>query len=117
VNGEDIRLGHGRRARDQSLSHVCRVMTEVLHPTDKIGGLGGYDFGVILLVADLDTALQKADALTTAIGEHPFPWQDENIPLTAAAGVSVIEDGAALETVMANAERNLRDGEKRLKIR
>lgn len=117
VNGEDIRLGHGRRARDQALSHVCRVMTEVLHPTDKIGGLGGYDFGVILLVADLDTALQKADALTAAIGEHPFPWQDENIPLTAAAGVSVIEDGAALETVMANVERNLRDGEKRLKIR
>jgi diguanylate cyclase (GGDEF)-like protein len=115
VNGEDIRLGHGRRAADLALSHVCRVMAEVLHPTDKIGGLGGYDFGVILLVADLDTALEKAGTLTAAIGEHPFPWQEEKIPLTAVAGVSVIEDGAALETVMANAERNLDDGEKRLK--
>ncbi len=60
-------------------------------------------------------ALEKAAALSAAIGEHPFPWQDENIPLTAAAGVSVLKDGAALETVMANVERNLADGEKRLK--
>ena len=116
VNGEDIRLGHGRRAADQVLSHVCRVMAEGLHPTDKVGGLGGYDFGVILLVANLDEALEKAVALTAAIADHPFPWQDENIPLTAAAGVTVIEEGAALETVMANAERNLAEGEKRLKI-
>lgn len=116
VNGEDIRRALGRRAADQALSHVCRVMAEVLHPTDKIGGLGGYDFGVILLVADLDAALEKAAALSAAIGEHPFPWQDENIPLTAAAGVSVLEEGAALETVMANVERNLADGEKRLKF-
>ncbi len=115
VNGEDIRLSLGRRAADQALTHVCRVITEGLHPTDMIGGLGGYDFGVILLVADLDAALVKAAALTDAIGEHPFPWQDENIPLAAATGVSVIEEGAALETVMANVERNLADGEKRLK--
>ena len=79
--------------------------------------LGGYDFGVILLLADLETALEKASALSAAIGEHPFPWQDENIPLSAVAGVSVIEEGAALETVMANAERNLADSEKRLNSR
>ena len=115
VNGEDIRRRLGRRAADQALSQVCRVITEVLHPTDKIGGLGGYDFGVILLLADLETALEKAAALTEAIGEHPFPWQHENIPLSTVAGVSVIEEGAALETVMANAERNLADSEKRLK--
>ena len=116
VNGEDIRRRLGRRAADQALSHVCRIIAEAIHPTDKIGGLGGYDFGVILLVADLETALEKAAALAAAIGEHPFPWQDENIPLTAAAGVSVLEDGAALETVMANAERNLSDSEKGLKF-
>ena len=114
VNGEDIRRRLGRRAADQALSNVCRIIAEVLHPTDKIGGLGGYDFGVILLLSDLETALEKASALTEAIGEHPFPWRDENIPLSAVAGVSVIEVGAALETVMANAERNLADSEKRL---
>ena len=114
VNGEDIRRRLGRRAADQALSQVCRTIVEVLHATDKIGGLGGYDFGVILLVADLDAALDKANALIGAIGEHPFSWQDENIPLAATTGISVIEEGTALETVMANAERNLADSEKRL---
>ncbi len=66
-------------------------------------------------MADLDAALEKADALIGAIGETPFSWQHQIIFLAATAGISVIEEGAALETVMANTERNLADSEKRLK--
>jgi diguanylate cyclase (GGDEF)-like protein len=110
TNAEDIRRRFGRRALDQALAHVCRVLTDHLHATDIIGSLGGNDFGIVLLVASQIEAEGKAAALTAAIRSHPCQWQGREVGLGAAAAARELQPGSSADVVMEAVDRDLLAG-------
>ncbi len=107
TNGGTIRRERGRRALDQALAQVCRALAEELHPTDVVGSLGGDDFGVVLLAADMEGALAKGAAVAEAMRGRPFHWQGEDIVLDVASAARVLEPGADAEAVLAAADEDL----------
>ena len=107
ANAERIRVEHGRVALDAALVHVAELLTSTLHPTDVIGSLGGNDFGVILLIADMDAARDRGAALIGAIEERPLAWQGLTIPLTAAFGVRALEPRITADAALAAADQDL----------
>ncbi len=107
TNGATIRRERGRRALDQALAQVCGALAEKLHPTDIVGSLGGDDFGVVLLAADLEGAVAKGVAVAEAVRGRPFHWQGEDIVLDVASAARVLEPGADAEEILAAADQDL----------
>ncbi len=107
TNGATIRREHGRRALDQALAQVCGALAEKLHPTDVVGSLGGDDFGVVLLAADVEGAVAKGAAVAEAVRRRPFHWQGEDIVLDVASAARVLEPGADAEEILAAADQDL----------
>lgn len=71
TNADAIRRRHGRQALDSGLAYVCRMLEGSVHATDIVGNLGGADFGIVLLVADRETALSKGAALAHSVRNEP----------------------------------------------
>lgn len=113
TNGATIRRERGRRALDQALAQVCGGLAEKLHSTDIVGSLGGDDFGVLLLAADLEGAVAKGAAVAKAVRGRPFHWQGEDIVLDVASAARVLEPGADAEEILAAADQDLVDQEDR----
>ncbi|MBV9522110.1 MAG: GGDEF domain-containing protein [Alphaproteobacteria bacterium] len=87
LNGlKTINDRYGHAAGDAALQHVAKTLIESVRSTDVVGRIGGDEFGVLLVQADGETALRKADALAAAIAERPLRWQGCDIPLSAAYG-------------------------------
>jgi PleD family two-component response regulator len=104
TNGATIRRERGRRALDQARTQVCGALAETLHPTDIAGSLGGDDFGVVLLAADMEGAVAKGAAVAEAVRRRPFHWQGEDIVLDVASAARVLKPGADAEEILAAAD-------------
>lgn len=107
TNGAAIRREHGRRALDQALVQVCAALAEKLHSTDIVGSLGGDDFGVVFLAANVEGAVAKGAALARTVRGRPFHWQGEDIFLDVASAARGLEPGADAEEILAAADQDL----------
>jgi diguanylate cyclase (GGDEF)-like protein len=107
TNADTVRRNHGRQALDRGLAHVCRILEGAIHATDVVGNLGGADFGVVLLVADRDTALRKGAALVESVRAQPISWHDAELTLDLAWGARVLEPGAEAAEILDAADRQL----------
>ena len=102
---------HGHPAGDAALQHAVRVWQAALREQDRMGRLGGEEFGVLLPLAepaDIATAAAVAERLRAALASQPLPWNGESLPLSASFGVALPTPGdAAGERVLARADAAL----------
>jgi diguanylate cyclase (GGDEF)-like protein len=75
--------------------------------SDVVGRLGGDEFAVILVQADEDTAVAKAETLKSAIESVPADLGQWSAPLKVSYGVRAIEPGAEPEAVLAEADAQM----------
>jgi diguanylate cyclase (GGDEF)-like protein len=107
VNGDDIRQRLGRSALDGALIHVAAVIDQSLHSTDVTGNLGGNDFGLVLLTADLESAGNVAQRLVDAITSQPFLWQSNAVTLQVVTGVAMLDGKTTPQIALDAADRDL----------
>jgi len=96
------RLGHA--AGDIALKAVADRLSAHVRESDVIGRIGGDEFGVILVQADLSAALAKAEALAAAVEAEPIQCGEWLAPLKISFGVRQIEPGASAEQILADAD-------------
>ncbi|HYE44134.1 MAG TPA: GGDEF domain-containing protein [Caulobacter sp.] len=99
------RFGHA--AGDAALRAVAERLTANVRDSDIVGRMGGDEFAVILVQADLETARAKADSLVRLIEAAPVQCGDWSVPLHISAGVRAIEPGADPETALAEADATM----------
>ena len=76
-----------------------------MRESDVVGRLGGDEFGVILVQADLNAALAKAAALVAAVEAEPVPCGEWLAPLKISFGVRQIDPGLPAEQILAEADK------------
>jgi diguanylate cyclase (GGDEF)-like protein len=89
---------HGHAAGDAVLRAVAHVVQSELRPCDRLGRLGGEEFGVLLL-ADADAAVEIAERLRRVIEGtlvRDFPQVDFTASLGVATASAEIETRDAL---------------------
>jgi diguanylate cyclase (GGDEF)-like protein len=96
------RFGHA--AGDIALKAVAERLTAHVRESDIVGRIGGDEFGVILVQADLSAALAKAESLAAAIEAEPIQCGEWLAPLKISFGVRQIDAGAQAEQILADAD-------------
>ena len=97
---------YGHAAGDAVLSGVAQVVQSELRPCDRLGRLGGEEFGVLLL-ADAEASLEIAERLRATI-EGTIVRDFPQIAFTASLGVVCMSDQiASTDDLMALADARL----------
>jgi diguanylate cyclase (GGDEF)-like protein len=108
INGTDFRMRFGLAAADAALAGVARTLAAGLRASDVLGSLGGYDFGIVLTLADGPSAARKADQLVASVRDRPPEWADVVVEAKMAWGLRVLAPDDTSETVIDAADADLR---------
>jgi diguanylate cyclase (GGDEF)-like protein len=97
----------GHRAGDESLIQVAELLTAGLRRGDVVARIGGDEFGILLENATEQSAHETAARLVERICGCEFTHDGDELPLSVAIGVAVIDGSASPEEVMARADEEM----------
>lgn len=80
----------GHATGDEVLRRFTALVRNELREVDAIGRLGGEEFGVLLLDADLDAGATLAERLRSRVGATRFEIGGRSIGVTMSVGVTVL---------------------------
>ena len=81
---------HGHAAGDTVLRHFADGLRDALRKIDTGGRLGGEEFGILLLGADLTAAQAFAERLRNQVATTPIVHEDQSITLTVSIGITAL---------------------------
>lgn len=106
-NADEIRRTRGRDTLDRLLIHTANVISNAIQPTDVLGNLGGNDFALILLGADVNMARPRMAAIIEKLGAVPLHDAGGSIIIEANVGVAALSRGSSAEAVLNAADREM----------
>ena len=92
----------GHRAGDEALIQVANLLSTGVRHSDVVARIGGDEFGILLENSDESAAQETAARLIDQISTCEFMHDGEELPLSVAIGVGMIN---ALDTADAVMER------------
>lgn len=110
AEGEALRQRYGRAAGGTVMKHAAQLIGAVIHPTDTLGSLGGYDLGVILLNGDGEHVALRTESIRQRLASQPFQWHGTALTLAIHTGATVLQRGQKAADAVAAADRALLAG-------
>jgi two-component system cell cycle response regulator len=93
----------GHQGGDEVLREVASRINSELRLSDALGRFGGEEFVVLLIDAEIDSALMVAERIRASVAGSPFALANGNtIAVTVSIGVAMLNDyshDSAIETV------------------
>ena len=102
LKGVNDRFGHA--AGDAVLKAVADRLSTHIRESDIVGRMGGDEFAVLLVQADLPTARAKAETLARLVEAEPVSVGDWLTPIRVSWGVRQIDADVDAETLIADAD-------------
>jgi len=96
---KDINDSHGHPCGDAVLAEVGRVLRETTRDSDRVGRIGGDEFGVLLPETGVEEAALLAERARTAIGELTEP-----VTISVSIGVSAMPESRDAAALLAAAD-------------
>ena len=97
----------GHRAGDEALIEVAELLASGVRKSDVVARIGGDEFGILLENADEQSAHETASRLIDLIAACEFLHDGNELPLSVAIGVGLIDASDTAETVMARADQEI----------
>lgn len=95
----------GHVAGDEMLRQLALVLKENVRESDKLGRLGGDEFGLLLRSCSLDRAEKVAETMRELIQNFRFVWKNQSFNVGASIGVVLIsEDTSNLSVALSAAD-------------
>ncbi len=105
---KEVNDQHGHAAGDAVLRHFAALARRALRKIDRIGRLGGEEFGALLPGTDEEGARQLAERLRNRVAESPASTETGAIGFTVSIGVTLFAPAdAKIESVLIRADRAL----------
>jgi len=82
---------YGHAAGDEVLRKVAHTLLEQTRDMDVVGRLGGDEFAVILVNADRDNALNRAETLNKSLNEASITWEGQILAIQASFGLQTYQ--------------------------
>lgn len=84
---------YGHAVGDAVLKHFAALLRDELRKIDTGGRVGGEEFAILLLGADLTAAKQFAERLRTKVADTPLVHEGQPIPVTVSIGIAALDAG------------------------
>ncbi|HXK19371.1 MAG TPA: GGDEF domain-containing protein, partial [Polyangiaceae bacterium] len=97
----------GHMAGDAVLCGATAAVQTILSPTELFGRVGGEEFAVVCEDADLESALERAEAIRRAISREPYAFEEKRLPVTVSAGVAQLAAAEEAEGLFDRADAQL----------
>jgi diguanylate cyclase (GGDEF)-like protein len=97
----------GHRAGDEALIEVAELLASGVRKSDVVARIGGDEFGILLENADEEAAQETAGRLIDLIADCELMHEGNELPLSVAIGVGIIEASDTAEAVMARADAEM----------
>ncbi|WP_020591211.1 GGDEF domain-containing protein [Kiloniella laminariae] len=102
VNGmKQINDNLGHQAGDEAIKQVASILLNNVRSSDIVGRLGGDEFGIILLQASPEVALEKAQLLAQKVASQPFDYEGQSVSVSISYGEHSFQGGDADEALKA----------------
>lgn len=98
---------YGQIAGDAALSHVARMLKELIRTSDVAARTSGAAYSLILDHLDSDSAIDTGERIARCIAARPLDLGGTQVPIGATVAVAAILPGDTAEDVLARVERNL----------
>ena len=98
-------LGHA--TGDEALTHLAKVLKEVLRPTDVLARYGGEEFIIILPATPQDEAVKVVTRVQRELTKNFFMHNNERVLITFSAGVAERIGDEAPEVLIPRADAAL----------
>lgn len=98
---------YGHSAGDAVLNHLAGLVGDNIRFSDFAGRLGGDEFGVVLVQADKDATIAKAELLRSLLADTPCPWKGKLIKAEIATGYYIFDGSSNAETIMDRADQDM----------
>ena len=96
---------HGHAAGDEALRVFSRVLGKQTREVDLPGRIGGEEFAILLPETGIEAGLQIAERLRAAVEQERFVFHHSApIHFTVSIGVSLLQAGDSLDSLMARAD-------------
>lgn len=111
---------YGHDAGDRVLRLLSKIITTRVRKIDMFARIGGEEFVLLMLDANLENALFLNNQLRNSLADSNFHYDGSPCPITASVGISKIEEYDNAESVMRKADqalyRSKREGRNRCTI-
>jgi diguanylate cyclase (GGDEF)-like protein len=97
----------GHRAGDEALIQVAGLLATGVRKSDVCARIGGDEFAILLENADEESAHETAARLIDQIASCELMHEGNELPLSVAIGVALIESSDTAESVMARADEEM----------
>ena len=94
----------GHKAGDQALIQVAEMLVGGVRRSDVVARIGGDEFGILLESSDEDAAHETASRLINQISGCEFKHDGEELPLSVAIGVGMIDSLDTPDAIMDRAD-------------
>lgn len=101
---ERLRELQGLEAADRALMAIATLMRAEFRQTDLIGYLDGGDFAVVLALAEVAAAEEKALSVARHIAETDLLWHGNRFQFSVRCGLAPFFAGATAEQLLAAAD-------------
>ena len=100
--------GIGRRAGDDALSTIAKIIRELVRSGDLVGRIGGDEFGVFLPGATRENAEKVAERIRHTVAEVRFEPGATHWPLSVSVGAVLFETEIDLDDLLREADQQMR---------
>lgn len=99
---------HGHQAGDRVLKHVASAIEENLRPTDLLARVGGEEFQVLLLDADIRQAGESAERIRSVLHDLKIRLYHSVVKITASVDCAQLNrDGEDIASLMRVGDQRL----------
>lgn len=103
-----INDAYGHQTGDEVIREFSRMLQSIFRDSDIIGRMGGEEFAVIILNADVESALHKAESFRKLVEAHVMSFGDTQVKITVSIGVSIFKETTFnLDALLDQADRAL----------
>ncbi len=107
-NFKAINDRYGHAMGDLVLKHFAQALTEITRTSDRIGRLGGEEFGLLLSDTTIAHACRIGDRLCDMIASAHVPVNDQDIGYTVSIGVAqLLDSDPSVDSALARADSAL----------
>jgi diguanylate cyclase (GGDEF)-like protein len=107
-NFKRVNDNYGHGVGDEAIRYVVRTAQRVVRINDRIGRLGGEEFGIVLPKSSQESSAMVCERMRERLREHAFPLgPGQTLQVTISSGVASLTDEDDATSLIARADAAL----------